>query len=112
MSSEWLKGIDYPQAYPALNPTPLKLYDANYLLSADELSVKVALEDLGVTREHTLNNSVDLRSPITGVYRILLHRVQKRSSVEAVGYSQCIRSPGPRESRVRQCAKQEALCGL
>ncbi|XP_020784853.1 serine/threonine-protein kinase NIM1-like [Boleophthalmus pectinirostris] len=90
IASEWLKGIEYPQAYPAVSATPLNLYNTNYLLSSDELNVKTALENLGVTKVHMLNNSMDLRSPITGVYRILLHRVQKRSSVEAVGYSQCI----------------------
>ncbi|CAL1580409.1 unnamed protein product [Knipowitschia caucasica] len=90
MVSEWLKGIEYPKAYPATNPTPTHLYDANFSLSVDELNVKAALEEVGVTKMQVLNQSMDLRSPITGVYRILLHRVQKRSSVEAVGYSQCM----------------------
>uniref|UniRef100_A0A673BL20 Tropomyosin alpha-1 chain-like n=1 Tax=Sphaeramia orbicularis TaxID=375764 RepID=A0A673BL20_9TELE len=88
MDSDWMAGIEYPQAYPRYNPTPSCLAEPTYILSSDELSVKRALEDLGITDAHLLNNSLDLRSPVTGVYRILLHRIQKRCSVEAVGYSQ------------------------
>lgn len=87
MSSEWMRGIEYPQAYPSYNTTPSLLAEPNHILSSDELSVKAALEDLGITRAQ-MHNSVDLRNPITGTYRILLHRIQKRSSVEAVGYNQ------------------------
>ncbi|XP_022613749.1 serine/threonine-protein kinase NIM1-like [Seriola dumerili] len=87
MSSEWMRGIEYPQAYPSYSPTPSHLVETNYILSSDELNVKAALEDLGITRVHLLN-SLDLRSPVTGTYRILLHRIQKRRSVEAVGYNQ------------------------
>uniref|UniRef100_A0A8C6UWG0 Serine/threonine-protein kinase NIM1 n=1 Tax=Neogobius melanostomus TaxID=47308 RepID=A0A8C6UWG0_9GOBI len=103
MASEWMKGIEYPQAYPAVHPTPSHLYDANFLLSADELNVRAELENLGVTKVHIVNNSPDLQSPITGVYRILMHRVQKRSSVEAVGYSQCTQ-----ESRAKWRAGSES----
>lgn len=87
MYSEWMQGVEYPQAYPACSPTPCHLVESSHILSSDELNVKAALEDLGITKAH-LNNSLDLRSPITGAYRILLHRIQKRRSVEAVGYSQ------------------------
>lgn len=88
MDSHWMRGIEYPQAYPASSPTPRHLVEPSHILSSDELNVKAALEDLGITKAHFLNNSLDLRSPITGSYRILLHRIQKRRSVEAVGYSQ------------------------
>uniref|UniRef100_A0A8C6W021 non-specific serine/threonine protein kinase n=1 Tax=Nothobranchius furzeri TaxID=105023 RepID=A0A8C6W021_NOTFU len=53
----------------------------------DELNVKAALEDLGITDAHVLNNGLDLKSPITGAYRIVLHRIQRRRSVEAVGHT-------------------------
>nr|XP_046264524.1 serine/threonine-protein kinase NIM1 [Scatophagus argus] len=88
MDSDWMRGIEYPQAYPACSPTPHHLVEPSHILSADELTVKAALEDLGITKIHLLNNKLDLGSPITGAYRILLHRVQKRRSVEAVGYTQ------------------------
>ncbi|KAG8014336.1 Serine/threonine-protein kinase NIM1 [Nibea albiflora] len=88
MDSDWMRGIEYTQAYPACSPTPNHLIEPSDILSADELNVKAALEDLGITKIHLRNNNLDLRSPITGAYRILLHRFQKRRSVEAVGYSQ------------------------
>lgn len=88
MASNWMRGIDYPQPYPTCNPTPSHLAEPSYNHSPDELNVKSAMEDLGITKVHLINNGVDLRSPVTGAYRILLHRIQKRSSVEAVGYSQ------------------------
>ncbi|CAJ1072653.1 serine/threonine-protein kinase NIM1-like isoform X1 [Xyrichtys novacula] len=88
MNSSWMTGIEYPQAYPVCATTPSHLVEPSHILSSDELSVKAALEDLGITNAHLSNNSLDLRSPITGAYRILLHRIQKRRTVEAVGYSQ------------------------
>ncbi|XP_059201101.1 serine/threonine-protein kinase NIM1-like [Centropristis striata] len=88
MASDWLRGIEYPEAYFVFSPTPYHLVEPSHILSSDELSVKAALEDLGITKVHLLNSSLDLKSPITGAYRILLHRIQKRRSVEAVGFSQ------------------------
>ncbi|KAM6948550.1 serine/threonine-protein kinase NIM1-like [Aplochiton taeniatus] len=88
MSSEWLKGIDYPQAYPTSPLTPAHLKEPGRIQSPEEVLVKAALEELGVTEAHLLNNNCpDLRSPITGAYRILQHRIQKRKTVEAVGYN-------------------------
>ncbi|KAM9323673.1 serine/threonine-protein kinase NIM1-like [Pholidichthys leucotaenia] len=88
MTSDWLKGIEYTQAYPASRLAPSHLVEPNSIFSSDELNAKAALEDLGITKVHILNNDLDLRSPITGAYRILLHRTQKRNSEEAVGYVQ------------------------
>ncbi|KAM9844995.1 serine/threonine-protein kinase NIM1-like [Aulostomus maculatus] len=92
MASNWMRGTECPEAYPTCSPTPSHLAEPSYILTSDELHVKAALEDLGITKAHLLNNTLDLKSPITGAYRILLHRIQKRRSVEAVGYNQmCIR---------------------
>ncbi|KAF7222179.1 serine/threonine-protein kinase NIM1-like [Nothobranchius furzeri] len=87
MTSNWMRGIDYPQAYPPYRPTPSHLAEPNSILTSDELNVKAALEDLGITDAHVLNNGLDLKSPITGAYRIVLHRIQRRRSVEAVGHT-------------------------
>ncbi|XP_035655136.1 serine/threonine-protein kinase NIM1-like [Oncorhynchus keta] len=88
MTYTWLKGIDYPQAYPSSCPTPAHLVEPSRVLGTDELDVKAALADLGITESHLVNNAChDLRSPVTGAYRILLHRIHKRKKVEAVGYS-------------------------
>ncbi|XP_049603771.1 serine/threonine-protein kinase NIM1-like [Syngnathus scovelli] len=86
MSCEWMKGVDYPQAYLACRPTPAHLVGPTDTLSSDDLSVKAALEALGITERHLLDNGSGLRSPITGAYRILVHRVQRRTSAEAAGY--------------------------
>ncbi|XP_068427507.1 serine/threonine-protein kinase NIM1-like [Clinocottus analis] len=88
MDSGWMRGIEYPEAYQACSPTPYHLVEPSHILSADELHVKAALEGLGISKVQVLNSSLDLKSSINGTYRILLHRIQKRRTVEAVGYSQ------------------------
>lgn len=88
MICSWLKGIDYPKPYPAFSMTPNYLADPAKSLCVEEQEVKSALSELGISATHLQNNTcTDCRSPITGTYRILLHRIQKRRSVEAVGYS-------------------------
>lgn len=86
MGCEWLLPVDFPCALE-----PFKL-DPSYLvelepseLGEEDMAMKAALDTLGVTSEHLLNNQgKDCRSSITGVYRILLHRVHKRRAVETV----------------------------
>ncbi|KAL2089805.1 hypothetical protein ACEWY4_014493 [Coilia grayii] len=90
MSSAWLTGLEFPKPYPAHTLTASHLAEAasaDGTLSAEEREVRTALSDLGITAQHLQNNSTDCRSPVTGTYRILVHRVQKRRSVEAVGYA-------------------------
>lgn len=87
-SSTWLKGIELPRPYASLPLTPAHFAQTNQTLSAEEEEVKSLLSDLGVMPLHFQNNPcLDCRSPLTGAYRILLHRVQKRGVVQAVGYS-------------------------
>ncbi|XP_066567489.1 serine/threonine-protein kinase NIM1 [Amia ocellicauda] len=84
MKCEWLHPVEFPSPME-----PFKL-DPQYLaesaeLDEDEVEVKGALESLGITEEHIRNNQgKDCRSSITGVYRILLHRVQKRRAVDSM----------------------------
>ena len=86
MGCEWLLPVDFPRSME-----PFKL-DPSYLAEGDppelgeeEMEVKAALETLGITSEHILNNQgKDCRSSITGVYRILLHRAHKRRAVHVV----------------------------
>lgn len=88
MSSPWLEGIEYPRPYPPVPPTPSHLVDSSRTMSVDERSVKMALETLGITEAHLRNNvMLDCRSPLTGVYRILLHRIHRTRSIEAAGYT-------------------------
>lgn len=86
--SPWLRGVEYAEPYPALSPTPAHLAEPSRPLREDEREVKAALAAVGIADAHLRNNPcVDFRSPVTGVYRILAHRVQKRTTAEAVGYS-------------------------
>lgn len=85
MGCEWLLPVDFPRAME-----PFRL-DPSYLAESDPselreegMEVKAALETLGITSEHILNNQgKDCRSSITGVYRILLHRAHKWRAVES-----------------------------
>ena len=84
----WLKGIEYPRPFALLPLSPAHFAKDNQSLCVEEQEVKNLLSDLGIVTVHFQNNPcLDCRSPLTGTYRILLHRVQKRRSVEAVGYS-------------------------
>eukprot|EP00064_Thunnus_orientalis_P007580 superscaffoldBa00000852_g7602 len=88
INNAWLKGIEYPCPYVLLPLTPAHFAQATQALCTEEQEVKSLLSDLGIVTVHFQNNPcLDCKSPLTGTYRILLHRVQKRRSVEAVGYS-------------------------
>ncbi|XP_069378191.1 serine/threonine-protein kinase NIM1 isoform X2 [Paralichthys olivaceus] len=88
INSAWLRGIEYPHPYVSLPLSPANFAQAGQALCVEEQEVKGLLCDLGIVTDHLQNNPCsDCRSPLTGTYRILLHRVQKRRSVEAVGYS-------------------------
>eukprot|EP00066_Takifugu_rubripes_P008921 XP_003975471.1 PREDICTED: serine/threonine-protein kinase NIM1-like [Takifugu rubripes] len=86
MASTWLRGVEYTQAHLACSPTPNHLVDPSHALNPDDLKLKSALEDLGITEMQLLNTSLDLKNPITGTYRILVHRIQKRRSTESLGH--------------------------
>ncbi|XP_061695889.1 serine/threonine-protein kinase NIM1-like isoform X2 [Syngnathoides biaculeatus] len=86
MAGEWMRGVDYPPEYLSPHPASSHLAGPASALCSEDLSVKAALGELGFTERHLLD-AADLRNPITGTYRILLHRVQRRTSVEAAGYS-------------------------
>lgn len=84
MKSEWMKGIEYPKPLEPFKLDPKHLSDAGSLKDED-IEVKSTLENLGITEEHIRNNhSKDSRSSITGIYRIVLHKVQRRRAVEIV----------------------------
>ncbi|KAG2466712.1 NIM1 kinase, partial [Polypterus senegalus] len=84
MNCEWLKPIEFPKPMEPFKLDPMYLAQPCELKD-DETEVKVALENLGITEEHIKNNQgKNSRSSITGVYRIILHRVQKRLAVENV----------------------------
>ncbi|XP_059914566.1 serine/threonine-protein kinase NIM1-like [Gadus macrocephalus] len=87
MACDWLRGVEYPRAFLPPGLTPGHLADASHVLNADETDAKAALAALGVTELHLLRDrSPELRGAITGTYRVLHHRIQKRRSAEALGY--------------------------
>ncbi|XP_078533417.1 serine/threonine-protein kinase NIM1 [Lissotriton helveticus] len=84
MKSEWMKGIEYPKPLEPFKLDPKHLSDTGSLKDED-IEVKSTLENLGITEEHIRNNhGKDSRSSITGIYRIVLHKVQRRRAVEIV----------------------------
>ncbi|XP_055021321.1 serine/threonine-protein kinase NIM1 isoform X2 [Boleophthalmus pectinirostris] len=88
LNGSWLCEIECPPPFAMLPLCPVHFGQANSALCAEEQEVKRLLSDLGIGAVHFQNNPCsDSRSPLTGIYRILLHRVQKRRTVEAVGYT-------------------------
>ncbi|XP_007542236.1 serine/threonine-protein kinase NIM1 [Poecilia formosa] len=84
LGCDWLLPVEFPWALaPPEPPGPLQsLLESERGNQEDEEveeEVRSALEELGFTAEHLRNHQLtDSRSPVTGVYRILLHRTQKR----------------------------------
>ncbi|XP_016287074.2 serine/threonine-protein kinase NIM1 [Monodelphis domestica] len=103
MHNEWMQGV--------LHPTPLEPFqlDPQYLsekstLKEEENEVKSTLENLGITEEHIRNNQGrDSRSSITGVYRIILHRVQRRRALESVPI---VTLPDPKEGEPKKASRR------
>ncbi|XP_021445931.1 serine/threonine-protein kinase NIM1-like [Oncorhynchus mykiss] len=87
LGCDWLLPVEYPwTVVPPVPLNPLRLADAEPgELDDEEEEIRASLEELGVNMEHIRNNEgKDSRSPITGLYRILLHRAQKRRGAETV----------------------------
>lgn len=86
MSCEWLLPVDFPRPLDQFNLDPTHLAETDPSeLREEELEIKAALDALGITSEHILNNQgKDCRSSITGVYRILLHRFHRRRAADSV----------------------------
>ncbi|TEA25636.1 hypothetical protein DBR06_SOUSAS2510051 [Sousa chinensis] len=84
MNNEWMQGVPYPTPLEPFQLDPKHLSETS-TLKEEENEVKSTLEHLGITEEHIRNNQGrDARSSITGVYRIILHRVQKKKALESV----------------------------
>ncbi|EDO46937.1 predicted protein [Nematostella vectensis] len=75
--STWLETETLPQADERYSLTPPIL--AKQAASEDEKEALVVLNDLGITTEH-MSRCHDSRDSITGTYRIVLHRIQKRKT--------------------------------
>ncbi|KAK5878557.1 hypothetical protein CesoFtcFv8_023955 [Champsocephalus esox] len=83
MGCNWLLPVEFP--WSLVHPEPLSAWRS--LLDSErgsmeeevEEEVRATLEELGFSAEHLPDSQTKhSRSPVTGVYRILLHRAQKR----------------------------------
>ena len=84
--SEWLEGQDFPDALPRFESVPAM--HASSQLSIEESEARHNLTQLGITDEHFKEaHAKDLRSHVTGTYRIILHKILKRNSKEVDFYS-------------------------
>ncbi|KAJ7988446.1 hypothetical protein DPEC_G00323630 [Dallia pectoralis] len=83
---DWLLSVDYPWTMSLVPFNPMRLADAPLgELSDEEEEIKGTLEELGVTTERIRSNhGKGLRSPINGLYSILLHRAQKGRGAETL----------------------------
>ncbi|XP_036973063.1 serine/threonine-protein kinase NIM1 [Acanthopagrus latus] len=87
LGCDWLLPVEFPWSLVPSEPTSSlqSLIDSEpWGLEEEEEEVRSSLEELGITAEHLRNNQLkDSRSPITGVYRILLHQAQKRKGCDS-----------------------------
>ncbi|XP_068588590.1 serine/threonine-protein kinase NIM1 [Cebidichthys violaceus] len=80
LGCDWLLPVQFPWPPEPASPQQSMLDSERGDLAEEvEEEVRSLLEELGFATEHLLNNQPkNSRSPVTGVYRILLHRAQKR----------------------------------
>ncbi|XP_060092010.1 serine/threonine-protein kinase NIM1 [Heteronotia binoei] len=99
MNSEWMRGVQHPRPLEPFRLDPQYLAESG-VLREEEAEVKNVLHKLGITEEHIRNNrGRDSHSAITGIYRIILHRVQKKRAMETVPI---ITVPEPRDPEIRK----------
>lgn len=109
---DWLEGEEFPGALQAYNlhPSNADLHTA----SEEEREARVILNDLGITNDHFRKLSTrDSRNGITGTYRIVLHRVQKKhSGLPDVAHDHVMRDYNLNEhtARFAPSGKQSKLC--
>ncbi|KAG2463755.1 NIM1 kinase, partial [Polypterus senegalus] len=86
-SSVWLKGVEFPKLYKRFELNPAHQLDCQPL-TAEEQIVKSVLVDMGITESHMENNNYSgSRGAVTGISRILIHRLEKRRSAEVLSSS-------------------------
>ncbi|XP_039222274.1 serine/threonine-protein kinase NIM1 isoform X2 [Crotalus tigris] len=99
MNSEWMNGVQYPKPLEPFKLDPNFLSEDN-TLQKEETEVKIILNHLGITKEHIQkNHGRDYRTSLTGTYRIVLHRVQKKQSMEIVPL---VSQPEPKKQRSKK----------
>nr|XP_020479053.1 serine/threonine-protein kinase NIM1-like [Monopterus albus] len=88
LGCDWLLPVEFPWSWvptETANPLQSLLDSAHRDMKDEEEKIRSSLEELGFTTKHLRNNQPnDSRSPVTGVYRILLHRAQKRRGCDSL----------------------------
>ncbi|XP_051875842.1 serine/threonine-protein kinase NIM1-like [Pristis pectinata] len=85
LRSEWMRGTRSPRPLEAFPLDSGHLAGPGEPLRREQAEVKGVLARLGVTESHLRENrGKDARSAVTGLYRIVLHRVQRRQAPEMV----------------------------
>nr|XP_055036862.1 serine/threonine-protein kinase NIM1 [Misgurnus anguillicaudatus] len=114
LGCEWLLPVELFRPVPPLYQlNPIHLLEGE--LDRDQVEIKAIMEKLGITQQHILNNQgKSIRSPITGIYRVLLHRVRKsRGAESAPTISGVVKDPKRDSLRVyRNLRHSSKLCLL
>lgn len=87
LGCDWLLPVELPWLLVTPEPTSSLrgLLDSECRDMEEEEDVRALLEEIGFTAEHLQNNQLkDSRSPVTGVYRILLHQAQKKRGCDSL----------------------------
>lgn len=92
LGCDWLLPVEFPWSLVTPEPSsPLRSVVDSESRSLDEEEEAVAeevrssLEELGFTADHLRNNYLkDSRNPVSGVYRILVHRAQRRRGCDSL----------------------------
>jgi serine/threonine-protein kinase NIM1 len=75
-NSKWLQGEQFPLEDDKYNKLPPALDSCN----EEEREARCSLEELGVPFQDSTGTHMDVRSNVTGTYRVVLHRIQKEKS--------------------------------
>jgi len=108
--SDWLEGEEFPEPIEAFQLNPA--VDTKNL-TTDEKEAHKTLRNLGINEEHFRKaHGKDSRSSITGTYRIVLHKIQKKSLNQMDSFEMDADSMlGNKENNVTHVNKRESrLC--
>lgn len=75
-NSKWLQAEKFPLEDDKYHRQPPALDGCN----EEEKKARCSLEELGVPFEGSTGTHMDVRSSVTGTYRVVLHRIQKEKS--------------------------------
>ena len=119
MGCNWLLPVEFPWSlvHPEPSSSLQSLLDSERGSMEEEVEeeVRATLEELGFSAEHLPDSQTKhSRSPVTGVYRILLHRAQKRRGCDCPPVVRGMVSDPKREglSAYRDLKHTSKLCVL